>query len=390
MLCQHAQRLLNENREGTDEGQDADLGRHLADCPRCQRFHEALTRRPEPGFASCSLLIVDDEPHILTTLRHLLEREFEVLTAPSADAAEATLRDREVQLLLVDQHLPGRRGTDLLAWARQNRPRTIRLLMTGRGDTDDVIAAINSGQVYSYLPKPWSLTDLHHLLRNAADRWHLERKQEEYVEELRRLNEELERRVAERTRQLEEANQQLQQHNRELERLALTDPLTGLFNRRAIEDQARFELRRQTRYPTSLALGVLDIDHFKAVNTRYLLTGGDEVLKALARTLTATVREVDTVGRIGGEEFAILACETNIQGAATLAERLRATVAATPIVYNGQEIRITVSVGFAVVGVGLRSDYEGLFALAAAALADAKQNGRNRSEIRSVTTAQAS
>lgn len=391
MFCQDAQWLLSAGPEHRDEAAKAELAVHLADCARCRRFVEALARSPGPkAMPSATILIVDDEPPVRAILRRLLECEFEVLTASSADEAMAILRDHEVQILLTDQHLPGPRGTDLLAWAMEHRPRTIRLLMTGHGNIDDAIAAINTGHVYSYLLEPWNVSDLYHVLRNAVDRWQLQRQQEEYLVELKRLNDELERRVAERTRQLEEANQQLQQHNRELERLALTDPLTSLLNRRAIEDLARFELKRHSRYPTSLALLILDIDHFKSINTRYLLTGGDEVLKSLARTLTAAIREVDSVGRIGGEEFAVLARETSVHGAAVLAERLRATVAATPIVYDGQEIPITISAGVAVAGVGVRADYEGLFALAAAALGDAKQNGRNRCEVRAVTAAQAS
>src|SRR5262249_58350255 len=129
---------------------------------------------------------------------------------------------------------------------------------------------------------------------------------------------------------------------RELERLALTDPLTGLFNRRAMDELARFELKRHARYPSPLALGFIDVDHFKDINTRFLLTGGDEVLKGLARVLTATVREVDSVGRVGGEEFLVIARETNAEGAVALAERIRESVEVSRVRYAGQEIGITV------------------------------------------------
>jgi diguanylate cyclase (GGDEF)-like protein len=192
--------------------------------------------------------------------------------------------------------------------------------------------------------------------------------------------------VAERTRELEEANLLLQQRTRELERLALTDPLTGLFNRRAIEEPVRFELKRHARYPSALALGYVDVDHFKEVNTQYLLTGGDEVLKALARILTGSLREVDSVGRVGGEEFLVVARETNVEGATAVAERIRTTVANTPIVYNGQKITITVSVGFAVTQDGVAVDQMALTELAAEALAHAKANGRNRCEVRLLET----
>jgi diguanylate cyclase (GGDEF)-like protein len=152
-----------------------------------------------------------------------------------------------------------------------------------------------------------------------------------------------------------------------------------------MDELARFELKRHARYPSPLALGLIDVDHFKNVNTRYLLTGGDEVLRGLARILAATVREVDSVGRLGGEEFLVIARETDRAGAVTLAERIRETVEATSIRYGIENIRVTVSVGFAVAEVGVVTDYHPMLELAAAALLHAKQHGRNRSEVRRVS-----
>src|SRR5262249_3822679 len=156
----------------------------------------------------------------------------------------------------------------------------------------------------------------------------------------------------------------------------LTDPLTGLPNRRAVDRLVESEIRRRARYPSPLALGLIDADHFKEINRRYLLPGGDQVLVDLAKTLSATMRTVDTVGRTGGEEFLVGAPETSLEGAATLGERIRAAVEATPFSYKGQPIQATVSVGFAVAGPGVPGDYDQLKHHAAAALADAKATGR--------------
>jgi diguanylate cyclase len=289
--------------------------------------------------------------------------------------------------LLTDQRMPKRSGTALLEWARVHSPHTIRLLMTGFSELEDAVEAINRGHVYYYLLKPWRMQDVLQILRNAADKFALERKREQLLHQLQELNSELERRVARRTRELEEANQLLEQRARELERLALTDPLTGLFNRRAMDELARFELKRHSRYPSPLAVGYIDVDHFKRINTEYLLTGGDEVLKGLARLLSSCVREVDSVGRIGGEEFLVIARETGMEGAAVLAERIRSTVASTPIRYHGQPITITVSVGFAVAEIGAPADFVQMTELAAEALASAKCSGRNRCEVRFVHAA---
>jgi len=134
-------------------------------------------------------------------------------------------------------------------------------------------------------------------LRTVARALLLERSHEQLLEDLRRLNLELEERVQERTRELEEANLQLRQKNLMLEKMALTDSLTGLPNRRAMDRIAKTELQRRTRYSNPLAIGVIDADHFKDVNSRYLLSGGDHTLVWLGRTMASTLRTVDTIGR---------------------------------------------------------------------------------------------
>jgi diguanylate cyclase (GGDEF)-like protein len=332
----------------------------------------------------CSLLVVDDEPYILPTLAALLSEEFEVTTADSADAAQEAMTRRPADLILTDQRMPRRTGVQLLEWVRENYPRTLRILMTGFAELEDAVEAINRGHVYHYLLKPWRTEDLLQILRNAADKVRLERKSDELLEQLRGLNQELERRVADRTRDLEEANTLLQQRTRELERLILIDPLTGLFNRRAVEGLAQAEIRRHNRYGNPLSIGIIDVDYFKRINTEFDLPGGDEALKALARTLSTSLRDVDSVGRIGGEEFLIIARETNAEGASSLAERIRTTVATTPIEYMRHQISLTVSLGIAVADDGVQSEYSAMYQLAAAALTGAKRLGRNRSIIRRV------
>jgi diguanylate cyclase (GGDEF)-like protein len=355
-------------------------------------------------------LIVDDEPYLLPTLSALLARDFDVITADSAATAQQVFAHRPTDLILTDQRMPRVTGTQLLEWVRQHHPKTIRLLMTGYAELEDAIEAINRGNVYHYLMKPWRTEELFQVLRNAADRFLLERSREQLLEELRRLNLDLEQRVLERTRELEEANRQLkqrtmeieeanrllqergkevveanhqlQQRTRELELLALTDPLTGLLNRRAIDDVARSELKRHARYPSPLALGLIDADFFREINRIYLYPGGDQALIHLARILSASLRTVDSVGRVGGEEFLVVCPETNQDGAVILGERIRATVERSPAHYNGQDIPMTVSIGFAVLEIGVTADYDRVRHVAAEALSQAKTEGRNRSVVR--------
>jgi diguanylate cyclase (GGDEF)-like protein len=334
----------------------------------------------------CSLLVVDDEPYILPTLSALLASEFDVVTADSVESAQAVFARQPIDLILTDQKMPRQTGIQLLEWVREKYPRTVRLLMTGYAELEDAIDAINRGHVYHYLLKPWRTEELLQILRNAAEKCTLERSRDQLLDQLQEFNRELERRVTERTRALEETSHQLEQRARELERLALTDPLTGLFNRRAMDELARFELKRHARYPSPLTLGLIDIDHFKEINTRYLLTGGDEVLKGLARVLVGSLREVDSVGRIGGDEFLVIARETSEEGANRLAERIRSTVAGTAFTYDKHAIHISVSISFAVADVGVPADFDTMYKLAAGAIQDAKEHGRNCFEVRRVAT----
>jgi diguanylate cyclase (GGDEF)-like protein len=221
------------------------------------------------------------------------------------------------------------------------------------------------------------------LLGGWPDSEEVERQREQQLpEELRQLNLELEKCVAERTRELQEVNHLLLQRIRELETLALTDPLTSLLNRRAILDVARSELRRHARYRSPLALGVIDVDHLRAINRRYLLPGGDAVLVGLARALASSLRTVDSIGRRGGDDFLVVAPETNYEGAVHLAERLRSMVEHSRTTYKDQDIGVTVSIGFAVFEGEGDAEYDPVERVAAAALSEAKAAGRNRGVVR--------
>ena len=329
----------------------------------------------------CAVLLVDDEPYILTTLAALLENDFDVTLANCAEEAQEVFRTKTIDVILSDQKMPRMNGVVLLEWVRANYPRTIRLLMTGFAELEDAVDAINRGKVYRYLFKPWRSEELLQVLHDACRSHHLEQQNQILLGELHQLNLALEKRVLERTQSLEQANREMQQKNFMLEKLALTDPLTGLPNRRAIDRLAESEIRRRGRYPSALALGFVDADNFKEINRRYLLPGGDQVLIDLARALNASMRTVDTVGRVGGEEFMVVAPETTYEGAVVLGERIRSSVEKHPFSYNNEGIRVTVSAGFAVVDAGTPVEFGQIKHLSAMALGEAKAGGRNRSVI---------
>lgn len=162
-------------------------------------------------------------------------------------------------------------------------------------------------------------------------------------------------------------------------RLATTDPLTGLNNRRSFEEIADREFKRAKRYGNPLAALMLDIDWFKQVNDNHGHAAGDDVLKAVARAITDTLRETDLAGRLGGEEFAALLPETEAKGAHEVAERLRHAVAEAAITAGGMQLQVTASIGVAARN-DKDTDLASLLKRADEALYKAKQSGRNRVE----------
>jgi diguanylate cyclase (GGDEF)-like protein len=332
----------------------------------------------------CSILVVDDEPHILATLSTLLKPDYDVLVADSPAAAKALFDRHRVDIVLTDQRMPGTTGVKLLEWVRDRSPQTVRLLMTGYAELEEAVEAINRGGVFRYLFKPWKVEGLLETLRTAARTFILEHEHKQLLEELRRLNDELERRVQARTKELQDAYHELEQKNKMLEKLALTDALTMLPNRRAMDRLAERELRRRERHPGPISIGLVDVDHFKNINSEFLLPGGDKVLVDLAKCLSGSLRTVDFLGRIGGEEFLVIAPETDFEGAASLGERIRSTVENTTFAFKENTIPVTVSVGFAVAETGVAAEYEQMKLMAAAALAEAKLKGRNRCIVSSL------
>lgn len=164
----------------------------------------------------------------------------------------------------------------------------------------------------------------------------------------------------------------------ELNRQAHIDFLTGVSNRRHFMELAEQELNRATRYANSLSIFMMDIDFFKQVNDTHGHKAGDAVLIKLAQVCCETLREVDVIGRIGGEEFAILLPETDMETAAEVAERLRVAITDTKVpLESGLPLRVTVSIG--VVSLSSKEDnIDVLLNLADKALYEAKETGRNK------------
>lgn len=191
----------------------------------------------------------------------------------------------------------------------------------------------------------------------------------------------LEDKVAERTEELKKALE-------EIRILSNTDPLTGIANRRFFFAQFEKELDRIRRYPCPLALLAIDIDYFKKINDTFGHQQGDLVLKKLVAVLNSVLRKTDILGRIGGEEFAVLLPETSYPQVEVVAEHLRAAVAAALFPKEtGQEgLRVTISIGGCALNHPPYPDQDEIYVLADQALYQAKENGRNQTVCRQYGT----
>jgi diguanylate cyclase (GGDEF)-like protein len=170
---------------------------------------------------------------------------------------------------------------------------------------------------------------------------------------------------------------------------ARTDSKTGLLNAATWERDATAEVTRAVRTRTALAVAMLDIDRFKAINDTYGHLLGDQVIKEIAHTLTALLRDYDQAGRFGGDEFALLLPQTRAVDAFRIAERVRSAISGLCIIAPGanagERVHVTVSIGVAALDSGSKREYAELMAAADAALYRAKACGRDQVQMISTT-----
>lgn len=170
-----------------------------------------------------------------------------------------------------------------------------------------------------------------------------------------------------------------QQSEIELKRMATTDELTSLPNRRKFLATLEAELTRAKRYERQLSLCMLDLDHFKKINDRYGHNVGDTVLSNVATTMQSILRETDMAGRLGGEEFGILLPDTQEEHAIILAERIRLAIEELEISHQGESLKCTASIGVASIALNTKTTLSSeLLSTADCCLYYAKENGRNR------------
>ena len=308
------------------------------------------------------ILIVDDSNAVRVALREaLLELPAvaEIIEAVDGIDALALLARTPVDLILSDITMPRLDGFKFLSAVR-NIPRlrdVMVIMLSALGESVDKVRGLTLG-ANDYVTKPFERAEL--LARVTV------------MLKMKELQEELQRKAT-----------ALEHANLELERLANQDGLTGLPNRRSFFARLEVEFQRARRFGNSLAVLMLDIDHFKNFNDSYGHQIGDEALRAVGAALSGGVRTYDCAGRYGGEEFICYLPETLPADALLVAERLRKRVSAARVsVIGGNgvpgDVGMTVSIGIATWPDSPAERIDDLVAAADRALYQAKAGGRNR------------
>jgi len=301
------------------------------------------------------ILIVDDHEDNIELLRARLEaRGYRIDTAMDGEQALACVAAQPPDLILLDVMMPRIDGFEVVRRLKSdgNLPFIPVILQTALDSTEHKVEGLDAG-ADDYITKPINFAELEARVKSML--------------RIKALQEALE--VRER---------ELSEMNSRLLKMAQTDSLTELDNRRYIEQRLEemFEHSRRLREP--LAVVMCDLDRFKSVNDTFGHQAGDAVLKQLARILKHEAREIDRVGRYGGEEFMLLLPGTVLDAAVTFAERARKAVEAHTFTFDGGTLQRTMSCGVAAWPHPRIEDCDALVRAADDALYVAKETGRNR------------
>jgi two-component system cell cycle response regulator len=313
-------------------------------------------KRKSPEMAKAKILLVEDDKLQAKVTKDYLETSgYEVICVENGKSAIKTAKTQHVDLVLLDLILPDLDGNEVARWLKLNEDTKgiPIIILTVKSSTTEKVTGLEAG-ADDYLPKPYNEIELnariYACLRTKA-----------LQDELRVKN-----------RQLEEVLLKV-------ETLAITDPLTELFNRRRFEATLEKEFARTIRYQSPTSCLMIDIDHFKNINDEYGHHAGDLVLKEIAQVIKSCVREIDTVARWGGEEFVVLLPEVKKESALQAASRILNVISKHK--FSGISSHISVSIGLASVPDPSIDTGEKLINASDLALYEAKAKGRNRIEV---------
>jgi two-component system, cell cycle response regulator len=312
------------------------------DGPRALRPGEA------PG-ETALILVVDDNPDNLEIISTRLRfRGYEVSLAERGEEAIAKVHEEAPDLILLDIMMPDMDGYEVARRIRaeSDLPYIPIIVVTARDSTEDKVTGLDAG-ADDYLTKPINFPELEARVRSML--------------RIKRLQD------------------QLEEKNRELEQLSISDGLTGLYNHRHLHEILAEEYERSRRTEEPMSVVMFDLDRFKDVNDTHGHQAGDQVLQELAAILRECAREIDKLGRYGGEEFMVILPDSDAEAGAVFAERVRQLVEGQRFEIQADEpLHMTVSAGVASYPDQGADNPRRLVHQADLALYSAKHSGRNQ------------
>ncbi|CAO5035833.1 Response regulator PleD [Microcystis aeruginosa] len=295
----------------------------------------------------CLVLVVDDVSKNLELAVEILDSAgYETACASSFQQAIERVKTANPDLILLDLIMPKKRGLELCRRLKSDNlyAHIPIIFVTDSKEKEDIINAFNSGAV-DYINKPFHSWEL-----LARVKIHLE---------------------------LKKTQEELKNINSQLEKLVRTDSLTRVNNRREILALGEKEWQRCHRYHRYFSVLVIDIDHFKHINDTFGHVLGDKTLITIAGAIKNCLRQVDSFGRFGGEEFVAILPETNLEDAGTLARRICQVINQLNLEIDRQKVRVTASIGVATFS-HQDNNLETVIERADRAMFAAKNQGRNR------------
>lgn len=302
------------------------------------------------------ILFVEDSTTQAQVVKGFLERKgYEVVWVKNGKSAIQIAKSQPIDVILLDLMLPDINGNEVARWLRlnQNTKGIPIIMLTVKGSVADKVTGLEAG-ADDYLPKPFDEIELNARIYACL-------------------------RTKSLQDELKEKNRQLEGLLGRVEVLAITDPLTELFNRRRFTSVLEKEFKKTSRYKSPLSCMMIDIDHFKKINDEFGHKAGDMVLRDIAQIIKNTFREVDIPARWGGEEFAILLPLTKKDAAAKSAARIIEAISKHEFSYIDGK-KITVSIGIASAPSPSTDTADNLVDASDIAMYEAKNKGRNRIE----------
>lgn len=335
------------------------------------KLNEIFDKVLEEKKEKIKILIVDDNKDERVIISYLLKQlDIEMIEAGNGKEAQEYLYDDEISIIILDLYMPLMDGyeTCKLFKSRETFKHVPIIALTSSENSNDLKRMLEAG-ANDFIRKPF-------LFEEFTARIKAQLRLKNYFDEIQMHISEEER----LNQKLLEVNEKILDLNGKLEDMAITDYLTGIYNRRYILEYLEQEIERSNRYDTMFSVILFDFDNFKNVNDTYGHLVGDEALKHFCNLVSENTRKSDLMGRYGGEEFLLIMPNTTIEQVEKHANKLREVIEENPLKYgNNEKLKITVSAGCTSF-YQLDKKSEDLIKRADDALLRAKNNGKNRVE----------